>query len=361
MRVKKILNLFIFSVILLIVLPFFSLSKDIEKPKIDAPPWEYLYYFYKVFIGLAVIATLMGLILAGVNFLTSVGEPGRLSDAKDQAIKALLGLFIVIFIPTIFSIITNDHNFKITNIFKPISFPVKIKIDDISLSKTPGVYVTTTDGKIHYLLQSCSQLPLELNGKIEKVEVVEEVLKTEVVASWGVILFEEPNFKGYCLSLSNGPSTFAPFGSSILIYRKNLSKDSNKGTVTFYRKAFYNEKGGTYKKNGVTGWEKLEGWKFDGKNGVGAPEDEKKCIEWKNNGSCKTLENPTLKETTSIKIEGNLSVLLAGREKKGKIRGPYCQLFYDKGGSYSVANLKNEYIRAKDREPSWMKILPGTP
>ena len=131
------------------------------------------------------------------------------------------------------------------------------------------------------------------------------------------------------------------------------SEESFSGNVTFYRKAFYNHDGkekGEYGVGSTTGWKYLKDISFEH-----VPEDEKKCIEWKDDGSCKTKEEPTLKETTSIKIDENLSVLIVAAEKGGSC----CQLFYDKEGKYSVANIKNEYIRAKNREPYLMKILPG--
>jgi len=347
MRSKKFLNLFFSLIILFSFVPLFLFSQNTEKLKPDAPPEEYLCWLYKVLIVVGGAAAVLGLVIAGFKFITSIGDPSRLADARDQAIKALTGLVIITLLPTILG--TIDPNLSIANIFKaPGAIPEK-KATEIPLGKPDGVYIKTIDMKEEqYLAQSYSQLPSRLNKKINYVKVI---------GSFRAVLFDEINFKGYCLEVSEGSwSIPSPSASSIMV----CPIKATTGSVTFYRKAFYDETGGTLTE-GVTNWEYLKNLKFNN-----VPEVEKKCIKWNEDGSCKTKEEPTLKETTSIKIEGNLSVLLVAerkgeKEEKEGTKGPYCQLFYDKGGKYSVANLKNEYIRAKNREPYVMKILPGTP
>ena len=81
-------------------------------------------------------------------------------------------------------------------------------------------------------------------------------------------------------------------------------------------------------------------------------------------GKCIERETLTLEGENigSIEIAENISLLLISDGMVEEEIGNYfCQLFWNKGGTYSVANLKNEYVRAKKRYPYVIKILPGNP
>lgn len=316
-----------------------------------------LYSLYATGILVGQAAALLSLIIAGIKFVFSMGAPERIQDAKDQFVASLLGLFIVTFLPAILHLVNPDLpgiREIFTMPFKKVKFP---PVELEPLTKTSGVYVTA-EGKEHILTISTSNLGTELDNKITAIRVV---------GNYGYILFDEADYKGECDAAS--PDFDISRTSSILIY--SSSPVSGSGKVTFYRKAFYSDDMYWSPKGKKTGgkfefeitdysWLFLENCEFED-----VPEDEKKCIEWDNNGKCTKRETPTLAGDgiSSIKItRGDISLLLISDGMVEKERGNYfCQLFWDKVSTYSVANLKNEYIRAKERYPIGAGFYPGTP
>jgi len=309
-------------------------------------------------------AALLSLIIAGVKFVLSMGFPERIEDAKNQVIASLLGLFIITFLPTILHFANPDLPRDITEIFNPPAsqIPEARVTREEQLGGVPGVYATTTQGKEYLLGLSVAEFGPDLNNKIDTITFVDPP------GFWyGIILFEEANYKGPCVELTpsdpvvNEGMLELVKASSAMIYTYPEG-DPAPGELIFYRKAFYDETGGEYGGTmtpSYTSWLWLEGNKFED-----VPEDEKKCLRWNANGECEEKEEPSLAGDGigSIKIAGNLSILLLSEGKIEKeIGNYYCQLFWDKEGTFSVANLKNEYIRDKKRYPLGLEILPGHP
>jgi hypothetical protein len=57
---------------------------------------EYVQYIYYLAIGLGIITALIVFVIAGLQYMTSAGNPSKMQDAKERIISALLGLVILI-------------------------------------------------------------------------------------------------------------------------------------------------------------------------------------------------------------------------------------------------------------------------
>jgi len=103
-------KLFFIIIIIFILIPAHSIlgaDRDLEvnyptvpnaisKPSTTSVPLpEYVQYIYYFAIGLGVIIALIVLTLAGVQYMTSAGDPGKLQESKDRVISALIGLLIL--------------------------------------------------------------------------------------------------------------------------------------------------------------------------------------------------------------------------------------------------------------------------
>ncbi|MFH1780893.1 MAG: pilin [Candidatus Nealsonbacteria bacterium] len=69
-------------------------------PNINSPDGQALdqviAWFYYFIIWIAGFATFVMIIVGGVKWLTSAGNPSRITDAKDQIKNAILGLLIIL-------------------------------------------------------------------------------------------------------------------------------------------------------------------------------------------------------------------------------------------------------------------------
>ena len=90
-----------------LLLPEFS-SADIIQLNLDYPEFggysvntnqnlnELVAWFYYFIVGIAGIAAFFALIMGGFEWLTSTGNPSRVSSAKDRMFSAMLGLIIIL-------------------------------------------------------------------------------------------------------------------------------------------------------------------------------------------------------------------------------------------------------------------------
>jgi hypothetical protein len=359
---------FLMFIVVLSFFPAFSLSQEEsfsfpEKPQgVESQPINvYLLWVYKVLIWLGMLFSVVGLAFAGLKFLTSLGDPSKLKDARDQAIKAILGLLLMFIFPATLGEI--NPQLSIANIFKPPGEIPSAPVKEIPPTDVPGVYALGEKNKIHIFSFSIPNLHEMVNEPLHDFWVVNGISPEGTRAYYGAVFFEEENFKGDCYEIPppQGKSSEViniKFNvGSIAVYSY---KSSPLGKVTFYRYPMYNKKGGFLDvfPSLPPSWIYLKDLEFEG-----VPDREKKCLEWDENGNCirwgVTLEGD---EISSIEIDApdkNLSVLMVA--KKREVKEPKCQLFYSRGGKYDVANIKDEYIRADNGFPYAIKILPGKP
>jgi len=92
-------------------------------PGVPAPPRSgttdisrYLLYIYGVTVALSGIVVFVVLIYGGIKYLTSAGNPSKMSDAKDQIFAGFIGLGIVL----ASFLILNEINPELTNVSPPL-------------------------------------------------------------------------------------------------------------------------------------------------------------------------------------------------------------------------------------------------
>lgn len=108
MNKKNIINtLILFSVLVVFFLPLLSIAAperlEIEYPPIPGvPPLTrtvtlpvYVKYIYYLFLAISGIIALGVIVVAGFRYLSSVGMPEKLKDAKNQIASAILGLLLL--------------------------------------------------------------------------------------------------------------------------------------------------------------------------------------------------------------------------------------------------------------------------
>ncbi len=96
---------FLSSIILIFSLfsPVVSLALELKYPEFGGYKIELgmninqlVAWFYYFIVGVAGLAAFVMLIWGGFQWLTSAGNPARITDAKDKITSALLGLLIIL-------------------------------------------------------------------------------------------------------------------------------------------------------------------------------------------------------------------------------------------------------------------------
>lgn len=67
-------------------------------------------YFFEWGVGLGGLAVFIALIIAGIEYITSIADPGKLNDAKDRIKSSLIGLVLLLSSWAIFNIINPSLN-----------------------------------------------------------------------------------------------------------------------------------------------------------------------------------------------------------------------------------------------------------
>lgn len=96
----------IIAIVLNLVLPTFSLAQitlNLDYPEVggfklnrDQDLNEILAWFYYFIIGISGIASFAMLVWAGFLWLTSTGDTGKITEAKDRITSAILGLVLIL-------------------------------------------------------------------------------------------------------------------------------------------------------------------------------------------------------------------------------------------------------------------------
>jgi len=97
-----------------------SLSKSKLNLELDYPEFggfdlnedqdlnEMIAWFYYFIVGISGLASFIMLVWGGFQWLTSIGSPTKISDAKDKITSAILGLIIVLASFLILKVINPD-------------------------------------------------------------------------------------------------------------------------------------------------------------------------------------------------------------------------------------------------------------
>lgn len=231
---------------------------------------EYVKYIFNFAIALAGLVAFGVLVWGGIRYLTSAGDPSKLSDTKDQIFAAFLGLIILL------------SSYLILTTINPqlVIFEIK-EITGVEVRPTPGVWLCKTDVNLESqdpeeqqkITKEClslttkMNLPDEFNNKIKNVYFAG--------SQYGVILHEDENFKDDCQVFESPGAVTISNPSSAIPFIKNLSPQ---GGIILYEETDFNEG--------------LEGKKSQGPYGVG-------------------LYAPDMSPARSIKVEGNGPFIIA--------------------------------------------------
>lgn len=153
---------------------------------------------FKFLLMVAGLAAFVMMVLGGINYLTSVGDPGRMEDAKNQIFSAILGLIILL------------ASWMILNTINPQLVELKEPGTAASPTVTPPAppvvagnclegqtYAVELYPRANYQPQgkpmSCYQ-PNESEGPFSKK--VSSIKITTTIPSPAIKLFDETNFSG---------------------------------------------------------------------------------------------------------------------------------------------------------------------
>lgn len=137
---KKTKKIFLIIILILSLLPIFEhvLAQARNIPSLElvyptlvrgvAPPEStrtflprYIIYIYTSAIALGGIISLISLLYGGFKYLTSAGNPGKMSDAKDQLIAGIIGLVVILGS----YLFLNEIDPRLTEIARPFIEPAR--------------------------------------------------------------------------------------------------------------------------------------------------------------------------------------------------------------------------------------------
>lgn len=205
-----------YILLILLFLFFFQVAYALENiyPEIKIPGGtytinensslgDYVAYALVMIIIMATVILLMVLMWAGVNFIMSGGDPGRISKAKEMAINGFVGMIILLS----FYLILNSINPGIIDVVEP----------NLGECSEGGILLALKDGT--NTIKTCIS---QSNGKIEK-EIIEAKWffdRGQVKEVWA---FDDYDFKGNATSIfQDGVG-----GSSACMPREDYSKEGD--------------------------------------------------------------------------------------------------------------------------------------
>lgn len=379
---KHRLLFYLFSLTFLVVFSFiifnfcFAAELNVDYPILltgagitpQTPIQEYLKYVFDFAIFLGYVTAFFSLVFAGILYFLSPAVPNALSIAKDRIAGVISG---VIILTTVYLIITTIN--PALSIFKTTRLK-DLPPSSTQSSRQPGVYLYKESGcpafknnlPNHSFYSTGSSPDLGTSSK--------QIKSAEIVHDWTnnihyiAILYENPKLWGKCKYIDPNKScedNIDPFASSVSIYRYNYHPNS--GSVTFYRRPFFDSNGGSYQVLGsATGniyIQELKGLTFNN-----VPENEKECIEWNKSGACIKRKSQDLsgENIASIKIDGDYLVLLVYFNKSSDLaKGPwsFCQAFgtFDDEDKEGPREIKWENIRNLNSGdlPNYVLIFPA--
>ncbi len=186
-----------------------------ERPEgIETEITEYLVYLFYFLVIAAGVITFVSLLRGGTMWMTSAGNPGKLREARDQLLSAIVGFVIVVSAYILLQTID-------PGLVELEQVEVKPAID----MESPGVYISTADNfpskddedykdrmreEVRILRESDRNLGA-LSDKIRAIRIVNGYMKTpEGMAEdyyaryfYGVVLHEDAGFKGKCAYFVN--------------------------------------------------------------------------------------------------------------------------------------------------------------
>lgn len=325
---------------------------------------QYVLYLFNLGMFVGFFAVFISLVWAGVIYFLSAASAASVdlrADAKDRVTGAISGLLILALTYLIITTINPQLSFlNFNKLPPPPPAPEQKKPSGVYFYQKTGC----ADDSANANTSSIADLGTALRNKINSVGFLQD---TASQTYYVPILYDAINFQGMCRYLNpnqacQNVAPFATTSASIFKYDTNPNGDG----VYFYRKSYFNEKGGSYKVNNseIKGIyiQKLENLKFQG-----VPENEQDCTAFDKNGECSqnSRRPPSLsgENISSVKIKGNYIVLFVYSGPQDNSAGPwtYCQEFptVDDVNKLGPQQIKWENIRNHGKVvPNYVAIIP---
>lgn len=323
-------------------------------------------YVFNLCMSVGFGAAFISIAIAGAMWALSPALPSLRSSAKDRFMGAISGLLLIIF--TYLIVTTINPDFKNFNLTKMPSVTVETPEE----TELPGVYFNNDENPKRSSIPDLSTLA----NKVDSVRIVDG--ESQYYIS---ILYNDINFHGKCLYVADTANN-VKWANSASIH--NFNTESNGDGVYFYRKGYFDKKGGYVKINNseisnvFVG--ELSQMKFTGSNGgnnCNVPDEEQDCIKYDKEGrcceegsskpecnesgrTCPTLANDGV---SSVEIKGDYLVLFVYFSTTDSENGPwtYCQEFptIDDVNRTGPQQIKWQFIRNSEAlVPNYVVIVP---
>ncbi len=330
---------------------------------------EFALYLFNAGMFLGFFSAFLSLIIAGVMYFLSPIKPDFISMAKDRIGGAVSGILILILT---YLIVTTIN--PALSIFYSEKLPA-VATQTQEEKKPTGVYLygkpECSDVKIQAQTSSISDL-----GDLKNNILAAEIVHSEN-AGYVAILYENPGFWGKCQYTVE--SKCFPLRdmsiSSVSIHTYDF--DPSGEGVIFYRKSFFDKKGGFIKiDNSEISNPKNDGTSDDDNtiythnlnnlNFENVPEEEQDCVKYDKKGECTERQAPTLagENISSIEIDGNYAVILSyagpGQDCESVVNDA-CQEFPSPGDVNKIGpqQIKWQSIRNSGGHiPNCVTIIP---
>ncbi len=163
----------------------------------ETTPTVYIVYFFNLLVGLGGIVAFIVLVKAGVQFMMAGGEPGKVSEARNQMVGAFIGLIVLYSSYLILSKVNKDL--------------IVVNVEGINCESVPICVEKTT--LVNGVVKKTTEMSIPTaNKNLDLQEGESLIIKkyTGLKEIWG---FTEPDFKGSAIpvwrSVTNDPNEVA--------------------------------------------------------------------------------------------------------------------------------------------------------
>lgn len=325
---------------------------------------SYVKYLFAAGTAIGFFSVFLSLIIAGVMYFLAPISAEIKANAKDRASGAIAGLLIL---ASVYLIVTTiNPELGILKLNEPDKIP-----PPPAEKPAPGVYFysqadcSDTNAQSH--VSSVADLG-DLKNKINAVSIVQDYDNQVYYVS---VLYDTVDFRGICKYIDpneEGCQSAPRWANSASVYKYDFEPNSD--GVYFYRKSFFNDKGGYFKVNNS----EIKGLYLKSLNDLqfqNVPDEEQNCTKYDLKGNCVNREIPTLggENISSIKIKGNYIVILSYADySRGEtcktVQNTSCQEFPtpDDASKNGPVQLKWEKIRNNMGViPNCVTIIPVKP
>ncbi|OGZ78422.1 MAG: hypothetical protein A2358_02620 [Candidatus Staskawiczbacteria bacterium RIFOXYB1_FULL_37_44] len=325
---------------------------------------QYVLYLFNAGMFVGFFAVFISLIWAGVLYFLSPAKADLRADAKDMVGGAISGLLILALTYLILTTINPQLKFLNFNKLPEAPPPPEQK-------KPGGVYFYKEAGCADENAQANTSDIADLGDALKnQIKAVGIIQNPENQTYYIPILYDAINLQGKCQYLNPNQSchsvdSFA-LSASILRYNQNPNGDG----VYFYRKSYFEEKGGSFKvSNSEIGGaypyafvKRLEDLKFQN-----VPKEEQDCGSYDKNGECvedsRTAPALSGENISSVKIKGSYVVLFLYLAPGETSTGPwtYCQAFPTVNDINKIGPVQIKWENARNHEnyvPNYVVIIP---